>query len=90
MTKADLVLVVARAAGGSKAAAERAVNAFLAAVVDALRRGRRVTVSGFGTFLVARRAPRDGRDPRTGRLIRIPPSRVPRFRPSRALRAKLR
>jgi DNA-binding protein HU-beta len=90
MTKADLVVVAARAAGGSKAAAERAVNAFLTAVLDTLRRGRRVTISGFGTFLVARRAPRDGRDPRTGRLIRIPPARVPRFRPSRALRAKLR
>lgn len=90
MTKAELVLVVAQAAGGTKAAAERAVNAFLATVVDTLRRGHRVTLSGFGTFVVAKRAPRDGRDPRTGRLIRIPPSRVPRFRPSRALRAKLR
>jgi DNA-binding protein HU-beta len=90
MTKADLVAVMAKASGGSKASAEKAMNAFLTGVFDSLKRGRRVTVSGFGTFVVTRRAARNGRDPRTGREIKIPPARVPRFRPSRALKAAVR
>lgn len=90
MTKADLVEVLARNGGGSKAAAERALNAFLVGVCDSLRRGRRVTLSGFGTFVVTRRAARNGRNPRTGKSITIPPARVPRFRPSRALKDAVR
>ncbi|PYM23005.1 MAG: DNA-binding protein [Candidatus Rokuibacteriota bacterium] len=90
MTRADLVEVLAFASGSSKAAAERALNAFLAGVRDGLRNGGSTTISGFGTFVVARRAPRNGTNPRTGRGIRIPAARVPRFRPSRGLRAALR
>jgi DNA-binding protein HU-beta len=90
MTKAELVTVMAKASGGSKTAAERAMNAFLAGIVESLRRGRRVTISGFGTFVVAKRAARDGRNPRTGSAIKIPPARVPRFRPSRALKTAVR
>jgi DNA-binding protein HU-beta len=90
VTKADLVGIVARASGGSKVSAERAVNTFLSSVRDALHRRERVTISGFGTFIVARRAARNGRNPRTGREITIPSARVPRFRPSRVLKASLR
>jgi len=90
VTKADLVAIVARASGGSKVSAERAVNTFFASVRDALHRRDRVTLSGFGTFVVARRAARNGRNPRTGREITIPSARVPRFRPSRVLKASLR
>ena len=90
MTKADLVVIAARASGGSKVTAERAVNMFFASVRDGLHRRERVTISGFGTFVVARRAARNGRNPRTGRAIIIPPARVPKFRPSRVLRAALR
>ncbi len=90
MTKAELVTVMARASGGSKAAAERGMTAFLVGVVDSLRKGRRVTISGFGTFVVSRRAARNGRNPRTGSAIMIPPARVPRFRPSRALKGAVR
>ena len=90
MTKADLVAIVARASGETKVAAERAVNTFFASVRDALHRRERVTISGFGTFVVARRAARNGRNPRTGRAITIPPARVPKFRPSRVLKAALR
>ena len=86
MTKADLVTAMAKASGGSKVSAERALSAFLDEVVDALRKGRKVTIGGFGTFLVTRRAERNGRNPRTGKAIRIPACRVPRFRPSRSLR----
>jgi len=90
MTKADLVAIMAKTAGGTKTAAERAVNAMVGGIVESLRRGRRVTISGFGTFVVARRAARNGRDPRTGKAIKIPPAKVPRFRPSRSLKSAIR
>jgi DNA-binding protein HU-beta len=90
VTKADLVGVLARASGGSRASADRAFDAFVTAVRDSLRQGRPVTISGFGTFVVARRAPRRGRDPRDGSAITIPGRRVPRFRPSRALKLAVR
>jgi nucleoid DNA-binding protein len=89
MTRADLVAVMARATGGSKAASERALAALLDTVLDDLRKGRRVSIGGFGTFMVVRRAGRNGRNPRTGKAIHIPPTRVPRFRPSRAFKAAL-
>jgi DNA-binding protein HU-beta len=59
-------------------------------VRDSLRKGRRVTIGGFGTFVVARRAARNGRNPRTGKTIQIPAARVPRFKASRALKDALR
>ena len=90
MTRADLVEVLAFASGSSKASAERALGAFLDGIRDGLRNGGSATISGFGTFVVAKRAARNGTNPRTGRGIRIPPARVPRFRPSRGLRAALR
>ena len=90
MTRADLVAILARGAGGSKGAAERALGAFLGGIRDGLHSGGTVTISGFGTFVVARRATRAGRHPRTGRAITIPSVRVPRFRPSRGLKAAVR
>ena len=90
MNRADLVAILARGAGGSKGAAERALTAFLSGIRDGLRNGGTVTISGFGTFVVARRAVRRGRHPRTGKAITIPSARVPRFRPSRALKAAVR
>jgi len=90
MTKAELVAIMARTSGASKASADRAMNAFLVSVIESLRKGRRVTISGFGTFTVTRRAARNGRDPRTGKAITIPPANVPRFRPSRTLKSAVR
>lgn len=90
MTKAELVAILARASGGSKAAAEKAMRSFIEEIVDALAEGRSVTISGFGTFVVSRRAARNGTHPRTGKSITIPPARVPRFRPSRGLRGAIR
>ena len=86
MTKADLVAVMAKASGGSKVSADRALNAVVDGVFDSLKKGRRVTIGGFGTFMVSRRAERNGRNPRTGKVIRIPACRVPRFKPSRSLK----
>jgi DNA-binding protein HU-beta len=90
VTRAELTNVLARTAGGSRASADRALDAFVSAVRDSLRQGRSVTISGFGTFVVARRVARRGRDPRDGSSITIPAVRVPRFRPSRALRLSVR
>jgi DNA-binding protein HU-beta len=90
MTKADLVTHRAKATGGSKTSAERAMTAFVNGVVESLRRGRHVTISGFGTFVVTKRAGRSGRNPRTGKAITIPPAKVPRFRPSRSLKSAVR
>jgi DNA-binding protein HU-beta len=90
VTKADLVTVLARTAGGSRASADRALEAFVTGVRDALRAGKSVTISGFGTFVVARRAARNGRHPRNGSAITIPGARVPKFRASRALKIAVR
>ena len=90
MTRAELVAVMAKASGGTKASSERAFKAALGAIRDSLKRGRRVTLVGFGTFAVARRAARSGRNPRTGKVIKIPAARVPRFKPSKALKAAIR
>ena len=89
MIKADLVSAMARASGGTKVSAEKALNALIDGVFESLKRGRRVTIGGFGTFLLSLRAERNGRNPRTGKAIRIPACRVPRFKPSRSLKDSL-
>jgi DNA-binding protein HU-beta len=90
MRKAELVAQMAKAAGSSKNSADRAMNAFVIAVFDSLRKGKRVTISGFGTFCVNKRAARSGHDPRTGKAITIPSAKVPRFKPSRSLKTAIR
>ena len=90
MTKAELVVVMAKATGSTKSSAERALDAFLAAIRDSLRKGRRVTISGFGSFAVTRRAERNAKNPRTGKTMRIPAARVPRFKPSKSLKSAVR
>lgn len=90
MTKQQLVDKMAREARITKRAAEEALNSFMGGVRGALKRGERVSLVGFGTFLVARRAARNGRDPRTGHLIKIKAMRVPRFRPGQELRNVVR
>ncbi len=79
MTKSELVDQVADRATLSKQDAVRAVDAVLATVEDALRRGSEVTLSGFGKFHVGQRSARQGVNPRTGERIHISASRVPRF-----------
>jgi DNA-binding protein HU-beta len=83
------VAAMAKASGGSKVAAERALNSVIEDVFKALKKGRRVTIGGFGTFMVSRRAERNGRNPRTGKALTIPACRVPRFKPSRTLKDAL-
>jgi len=79
VTKGELVEQVAGRAELTKIDASRAVDAVLATVEDALRRGSDVSIAGFGKFSVGERGARDGVNPRTGERIRISASRVPRF-----------
>ena len=79
MTKSELVVQVADRAAMTKHDAANAVDAVLATVEDALRRGSEVTVAGFGKFHVSNRGARQGVNPRTGERIQIAASRVPRF-----------
>jgi DNA-binding protein HU-beta len=79
VTKSELVDQVADRAAMTKQEAAKAVDAVLATVEDALRRGSEVTVAGFGKFHVSNRGARQGVNPRTGERIQIAASRVPRF-----------
>ncbi|OGA20390.1 MAG: DNA-binding protein HU [Betaproteobacteria bacterium RIFCSPLOWO2_02_FULL_67_19] len=89
MNKADLIEQIAQAAEISRSAAERAVDALVAAVKTSLRKGDPVTLVGFGSFHVSQRAARAGRNPRTGAEIRIGAARVPKFRAGKALKDAL-
>ena len=85
MNKGQLVEVVAKALG-SKSAAEKAINSTLKAVSDALKNGDKVTLVGFGTFSVSKRAARTGRNPQTGKEIKIKAKKVPKFTAGKALK----
>ena len=90
MTKADLVARMAKDAKVTKRAAEAALNSALKGVKDTIKRGKKVTLVGFGTFGVGRRKARAGRNPQTGRTIKIPAARVVRFRPGADLKKAVR
>lgn len=86
MTKAELIDAVAKSATLTKASAEKAVGGVIAAVTDALKAGDRVTLVGFGSFEVSTRKARTGRNPQTGKEIKIAAAKVPKFRPGKALK----
>lgn len=86
----EMVDAVASRAGLSKADADRAVNAFIDAIGDALARGEKVTVTGFGTFEVRSRAARMGRNPQTGAPLHIPATRTPAFKAGKGLKDAVR
>lgn len=86
MNKAELVEAVAKAADISKASAEKALDGALNAIKGSLKKGQNVTLVGFGTFRVAKRAARNGRNPRTGAVIKIKATRVPKFAAGKALK----
>jgi DNA-binding protein HU-beta len=86
MNKAELIEAVAKAADISKASAEKALDGALDAIADALKKDDSVTLVGFGTFRVSKRAARTGRNPRTGEAIEIKAARVPKFSAGKALK----
>lgn len=86
MNKSELIDAIAKDADMSKAAAGRGLDAAIAAVKGALKKGDMVTLVGFGTFYVGKRAARNGRNPRTGATIKIKAAQTPKFRAGKALK----
>ncbi|MFN6169202.1 MAG: HU family DNA-binding protein [Burkholderiales bacterium] len=89
MNKTEMIETVSKSADISKAAAGRAVEAMIGAVRTSLKKGQMVTIVGFGTFYVGKRAARSGRNPRTGVAIKIKAAKVPKFRAGKALKDAL-
>ena len=89
MNKAELVAAMAEQAGLSKKDAEAALKAFTDVVADELKKGEKVQLVGFGTFEVAEREAREGRNPRTGETMTIAASKSPKFKAGKALKDSL-
>jgi integration host factor subunit beta len=87
MTRSDIVQALADKFGQlTHKDAEYAVKAILDSMSDALAKGHRIEIRGFGSFSINRRPPRLGRNPRSGESVEIPEKRVPHFKPGKALR----
>ena len=86
MNKTELVEFIATQADLSKDKAAEAVDAFVEAVTTSLKKGKDVTLVGFGTFTISKRAARTGRNPQTGATIKIAASKAPKFRPGKSLK----
>jgi len=86
VNKSELIEAIAANADLSKAAAGRALDATMDAVKKALKKGEMVTLVGFGTFYVGKRAARAGRNPRTGATIKIKAAKIAKFRVGKALK----
>jgi len=86
MTKADLIELVAKKAKLTKKATRDSIDAFLGGIVDALKKGEKVVITGFGTFSIRNRAARKGRNPQTGAEIQIPATKTPGFTAGKSLK----
>ena len=86
MSKTELINRVAERVGMKKEEVGTVINAMIESIMEALRREEKVGIVGFGTFVIAKRAAREGRNPKTGEPIRIDEKKVVRFRPGRDIR----
>ena len=86
MTKEELIAKAAQDAGITKTQADKALKSIITSIEKALKKGDKVSLVGFGTFSVAKRAAREGRNPATGKPIRIPAATVPKFKAGKKLR----
>lgn len=86
MNKTELVAAIAEKTGLTKKDAEGAVKAFTDTVAEQLKAGDKIQLVGFGTFEVAERAARTGKNPQTGEAINIPASKAPKFKAGKALK----
>lgn len=86
MNKSDLIAAIAAKTGETKKSAETAVNAFVDVVTEALVKGDKVQLVGFGSFETRKKAARKGRNPRTKEEIKIPASKAPAFKAGKALK----
>ena len=86
MTKQEITERMAKEAAVSKAAANKALDSFVDSIKKTLKKGNKVTLVGFGTFSVGKRAARKGRNPQTGATIRIKASKSPKFKAGKAFK----
>ena len=86
MNKTELVAAIAEKTELSKKDSEKAVKAFVEVVTEQLAKGEKVTLIGFGTFEVTKRAAREGRNPQTGEVMQIAASTIPKFKAGKALK----
>ncbi len=86
MNKAELVAAIAAQTELSKKDSEKALKAFIDVVTAELKKGEKVQLVGFGTFEVAKRAAREGRNPQTGKTMKIAASNAPKFKAGKALK----
>ena len=86
MTKEELITKAAQDAGITKTEADKALKSIIASIEGALKKGDKVSLVGFGTFSVAKRAAREGRNPATGAPIKIPAANVPKFKAGKKLK----
>ncbi|MCG2634586.1 MAG: HU family DNA-binding protein [Gammaproteobacteria bacterium] len=86
MNKSELIEAIATSADISKASASKAVDAAVATISGALKKGDSVSLVGFGTFATGERAARTGRNPRTGETIQIKAAKTPKFKAGKALK----
>ena len=89
MNKAELIAKIADDAGITKTQANASLDSFVAAVTKTLKSGNKVTLVGFGTFSVTKRAARNGRNPKTGAVIKIKAKKVAKFKAGKTLSAKI-
>lgn len=86
MTKAELVEEVSRISDLTKKHSEVIVETVFQTIIDALQRGEKIELRGFGSFRLRKREPRRGRNPKTGDRVDVPPKRVPYFKPGKELK----
>ena len=86
MTKAELVEEVSRVSDLTKKHSEVIVDTVFESIIDALKRGDKIELRGFGSFRLRKREPRKGRNPKTGDKVDVPPKRVPYFKPGKELK----
>lgn len=90
MTKADLVMQVAKKASLTSKAAKEAVTVIFSTIADSMKRGEKVVITGFGTFMVRKRASRKGRNPQTGAEIQIPATKTPGFTAGKTIKRMIK
>ncbi|MGD0275516.1 MAG: HU family DNA-binding protein [Syntrophales bacterium] len=88
MTKAELIAVMAGDAGITKAAAAMALESYITTVAKELKKSGKIGLVGFGTFSVVKRKAREGRNPQTGKTIKIPARKIVKFKAGKALADK--
>ena len=86
MNKAELVEAMAKKIAQTKKVTEESLNAFIEVVTEELEKGEKVQLVGFGSFEVIKRAARKGKNPQTGEEIKIPASKLPKFKAGKALK----